>query len=741
MYFRFSWFLFSLSLCPLGFICISLQAETLRVGGPDADFESLAAAVNAAQSGDIVLIGPGIFDVSDTIAIDDKSIRVIGSGIWKTVLRWSGPATDSIFCLMGAAANGCQFEDISFHDFLGHSFWIEETDCQIRRCWFVGGMFERDPDHYQGSLGGAIHCQDALVQIDQCLFLNCSTYHDSGGALNGQKTRLGTSIRGCYFLGNFASEAGGAIALEEGEFEMESCYFLDNWGKNTGGAVDLARSNGTIRDCHFAENNARFGGAIYLDWSSEKRIQISGTDFFENRSYKGGAVCGYGTHDSPPNQFVFEDNACENNVALFQGGALDLYGVPTIRNSTFDRNRVEDGWGGAIILGSPRSNPHDFLMTGCTFSSNEADYGGAIKMSHSGFHPSPSSTNQRFEDCLFLDNQAKLRGGAIYAESYAIAFLSNCQFDNNRADIRNLVYTHAPAHASFAGCAFGSHQPVDLGKDHFIGPANHFLNQPPVKIAWDLRRENPLARRFTSFWPINFSWNPMLTRWPLIDLPFDVDALAFLPDGDILFSVRGRTLIPGLSNGPDGEWVRGEDIIRFRPTRYGHEIPGKMEFYFDGSDVGLSTHYEDIDALTVDDSGKIYISTRSGGKLPTLGGFKCHSILRFSPTALGAATSGQWEILIDGNDIGLNSNSENIDALDLLPAEDGAALSLLISVSGEFDAPGFDGTYQEPELLQFNASFLGTGDFPTTGTWKIYEGDDTWSYPSSGSIHYAALID
>ena len=166
-----------------------------------------------------------------------------------------------------------------------------------------------------------------------------------------------------------------------------------------------------------------------------------------------------------------------------------------------------------------------------------------------------------------------------------------------------------------------------------------------------------------------------------------------------------------------------------------------MEFYFDGSDVGLSTHYEDIDALTVDDSGKIYISTRSGGKLPTLGGFKCHSILRFSPTALGAATSGQWEILIDGNDIGLNSNSENIDALDLLPAEDGAALSLLISVSGEFDAPGFDGTYQEPELLQFNASFLGTGDFPTTGTWKIYEGDDTWSYPSSGSIHYAALID
>ena len=722
----------------------SSQADTIRVGGDQADYETIQEGVAAASDGDTILIGPGVFTISETIRLDDKSIRFIGSGIWRTILNGSGSPNEILFHVSGNRANGCHFEGIHFHGVQGNCLRIEDTECQIVDCWFVNIFYPRDDTHYWETVGGAIQCRNSAVEIELCLFLNCATEQDEGGAINIHRGKTGTAIKDCYFIGNSANESGGAVAIAQSKFQITSCYFENNSTDLFGGAIALAKSGGTIDQSYFTNNTSLSGGVLRFDWDSENPIQILNCDFLANEAYWGGALYGRDTSGSPPDALVIEGNSFEANMSEIGGGAIRLTGITRLQHNRFAQNVVANGAGGAIWLSIPQDRRFESLITDNAFVENEAELGGAMFIRFFEWQGPWLLHHLRLERCLFLDNLAKNSGGCLFVQGKIAIFTHQCQYDGNSAPFRSLFFNSQGSRISLAGCQLGTQSMADFGDHCFIGPANHFDDeQPPTRIVWDLQGEIPVHQTFPSYWPIVNPYNSSLTRSPLVDIPHELDAFAFLPDGDILFSVRGKTLIPGLTNGPRGEWVNGEDIVRFRPTGYGAKLPGKMEFYFDGSDVGLSKKFEDLDALAIDDEGRLYLSTRSGGRLPKLGRFNHHSIMRFTPTTLGAKTSGQWEHFIDGNEIGLNSSRENIDGLDLLPTADGAVLSLLVSVTGQPDVPGLEGEYAEPQLLQFDATYLRTNDSeaPTTGSWKIFQGGTDWVYPSSGSINYAALID
>jgi hypothetical protein len=63
----------------------------------------------------------------------------------------------------------------------------------------------------------------------------------------------------------------------------------------------------------------------------------------------------------------------------------------------------------------------------------------------------------------------------------------------------------------------------------------------------------------------------------------DVDAFDLLDDGTILLSIAGDTTIPNVGAIDDA------DIVRFTPTSLGLNTAGVYSWYFDGSDVGLTT--------------------------------------------------------------------------------------------------------------------------------------------------------
>lgn len=110
-----------------------------------------------------------------------------------------------------------------------------------------------------------------------------------------------------------------------------------------------------------------------------------------------------------------------------------------------------------------------------------------------------------------------------------------------------------------------------------------------------------------------------------------------------------------------------------------------LALLFDGSDVGLTTGAEAIDAVTGLADGSLLLSTRAGGSV-TIGTstfvFAGEDLMRFSPTSLGDVTAGSWSLWADLSDVGITGPSENISAVDV-----GADGRVFLVSSGTASAP------------------------------------------------------
>jgi len=163
--------------------------------------------------------------------------------------------------------------------------------------------------------------------------------------------------------------------------------------------------------------------------------------------------------------------------------------------------------------------------------------------------------------------------------------------------------------------------------------------------------------------------------------------------------------------------------------------------YFDGSDVGLSGI--DVSGFDRQPDGTLLMSIAPAANVPGLGWVDDSDIIRFIPIHLGDATDGTFELYFDGSDVGLDANSEALDAIAFAP--DGR---LLISVIGSVSAPSLAGA--DEDLFAFDPVSLGAS---TAGTWSLYfDGSDVglnttadediiaaWVDPSGGNIYLSTL--
>ncbi len=157
--------------------------------------------------------------------------------------------------------------------------------------------------------------------------------------------------------------------------------------------------------------------------------------------------------------------------------------------------------------------------------------------------------------------------------------------------------------------------------------------------------------------------------------------------------------------------VTASDIVRFVPTGLGQSTAGQFEWYFDGSDVDLTTSGEKIDALSVLSNGDVLISTTGTAKVSAAGGTlvaRDEDILRFMPSQLGQQTAGQWSLFLDGSGIA-GLAGEDIGGLSVDEATNDLYLTLLGGFSiGGIKGNGRDilrlvpvagGSYQAAELV------------------------------------------
>lgn len=179
-----------------------------------------------------------------------------------------------------------------------------------------------------------------------------------------------------------------------------------------------------------------------------------------------------------------------------------------------------------------------------------------------------------------------------------------------------------------------------------------------------------------------------------------IDALTVLDANELLLSFTGSATIPGISGTVDDS-----DIVRFTATQLGDETSGTFSRYFDGSDVGLTTSDEDIDALTILANGHLVISTKGLFDADGVVGDD-EDLFEFTPVALGDNTAGSWSLYLDGSDLA-GFAEEDVYGVSVYPDGD-----IYFSLSGSFSVPGLSG--KDEDVFAFSPTSLGAD---TSGTF------------------------
>ena len=149
-------------------------------------------------------------------------------------------------------------------------------------------------------------------------------------------------------------------------------------------------------------------------------------------------------------------------------------------------------------------------------------------------------------------------------------------------------------------------------------------------------------------------------------------------------------------------------------------VVGTWAMFFDGSDVGVAAG--DVDAFARLNDGSLLLSFNNPITVNGTGnGIAADDadVLRFAPTSLGTTTAGSFSMYIDGSDVGLTTNGEDIDSLNVT-GQAGSSVTLLLGTTGNFNVPGAAGN--DEDLAQLTVSQTGN---TTVGSWSLFfDGSD-----------------
>ncbi len=189
----------------------------------------------------------------------------------------------------------------------------------------------------------------------------------------------------------------------------------------------------------------------------------------------------------------------------------------------------------------------------------------------------------------------------------------------------------------------------------------------------------------------------------------EIDGFDIISDTEILMSFTASTNISGVGT------VDDSDIVLFRASQLGNNTAGTFEMFFDGSDVGLSTSNEDVDAFTLLQDGRLIISTTGSERVSGASG-RDEDLLAFTPTSLGVNTSGSWDKYFDGSDVGLSS--EDIVGVSV----DETNGDLYFSTIGDLSAQGVTG--KDEDIFKFTPTSLGTNTQGSIASSLYFDGSN-----------------
>lgn len=283
-------------------------------------FHTIQAAVDAASSGDTVVVKDGLYNIGSRVAPDqilcgnrvvvDKDITLQSlNGAAVTTIRGSGPRGDS-------AVRGVWMTDGATLD----GFTVENGFTAQ-----LGGALKDDD-------GGGVFCSSLASEIRNCIITGNSARY-GGGVHSGTLTN-------CTLSGNSAAYGGGSYYSS-----LENCTLSGN-SAQSGGASYF----GTLDNCVLSKNSASSGGGTHSGTLHNCTLSLN------TASYAGGGAY-YGTLDNC--------SLSDNSATSFGGGAY--YG--TLNNCLLTGNSAVSFGGGA----------YSSTMNNCTLTENTASASGGAR--------------------------------------------------------------------------------------------------------------------------------------------------------------------------------------------------------------------------------------------------------------------------------------------------------------------------------------------------------------------------
>jgi hypothetical protein len=244
--------------------------------GADNDFRTIQAAIDAAVDGDIVLVAPGEYVITEAISFGGKAIIVKSeAGSDETTIRMGTPAdtkrgsvvvfennenTASIldgFTITGGRGIFAPSGGI----WTGGGIYFNASSGTVRNCIIVQNS---------ANYGGGVICTDnSLVTLNNCTIAGNSATGSGGGVFSVFNSSL--TMTDCIVSSNSVTGAimgvagygGGVSCAESSLVTLTNCKIADNSAGMGGGGIYFVKTNATstMTHCIIIGNSAGNWGA------------------------------------------------------------------------------------------------------------------------------------------------------------------------------------------------------------------------------------------------------------------------------------------------------------------------------------------------------------------------------------------------------------------------------------------------------------------------------------------------
>ena len=276
-----------------------------------------------------------------------------------------------------------------------------------------------------GSCGGAVYTHGTL-ELHHCLLENNKSTHSGALHVGGRAT-----ITGCVFRNNKATGGfAGALRLQGSQTIISKTSFVGNHATNYGGAIQNNRASMTFTDCHFENNSSDADGGAIANWGGGK-MTLTTCTFTANTADNGGAITNMVNASTDTqseltvNKCVFKGNLqSEDNDAEHGGAIINNGSIATVSGCSFEGLQAVTG--GAVANQVYKElAPQMIIDKGSSFTSNKAERGGAFANIDASAEISNSD---------FIENAASGYGGAVYnafEAAPAVLNINGTSFERN----------------------------------------------------------------------------------------------------------------------------------------------------------------------------------------------------------------------------------------------------------------------------------------------------------------------